>query len=782
MALEQDPDIPRSTADMRAGQPPDPPPFPVPAVTASLTPADPDQSFPGGTFGTTVASDDTSPFPPSPLGGGTPSVMQGLLEDDREALRNKIMVEGSALREQDRLDRQYSQRMEQMFSAQMATANELRPWDARREMASRKHDLWEQFGSPGFLIAMMASAFTAMPMVSALNGGAAVMNAINQGDMDAYDEAFKAWKDNTDLVLKRMDIQQRAFQNIQQLRKDNLEEFREKMAQNATMYNDTRTMNLLNYGFDKEAIEAQEGLATLQEKLASSRKALQESNAWTMMVQGDPEWPYGFDGKLKPEYASGKKRPDPQKMHAILTRANMAIDTSVPTTAEAAGLRGLYTTPGFLEMDPDPQRKMINDMLSGIAAARSTGKGTIGNEEVRRQMAVWDQNHQDASDDEKTAAHNKIYADWINNQQWGKLSTQERNMRMAENDWDNAHPEATPEEREAAHRKIFQDWADAKQHSKLSAERLKQMWNPQWLDSPQGKEWRSQQPPEVQEQYNTFVQQYSKGNIKIDPSMQGWAPEAIDAAAETFNETGMLPHYLGARTVGPQIMGAVQARALELLKERYPELKDDPQKLIAQRTKNWQLYHTQQVALNRYESGTQGQTITSMNVVVQHLQVLKDLSDAQDRSDWTRFNRIASWWGEEFGQEAPTDANVAAIIVGNEVIKAIQRGQLGTGEERDEAAKFFARFRSQEQIDGAIGIATKLLVGQLRAMKYGFMVATGQPESEFSRMLLPETRAYFSKAELDAMKPNSDVSGYTGIPSRRGNQKPLTPDDIEIIK
>ena len=89
--------------------------------------------------------------------------------------------------------------------------DDIKPWNAEKELNNRKTDLWEQFGSPGFIIAMLASSFTAMPMNSALNAGAAAMNAINSGDMDKYHKAFDAWKENSSLTLKRLDLEEKQF-------------------------------------------------------------------------------------------------------------------------------------------------------------------------------------------------------------------------------------------------------------------------------------------------------------------------------------------------------------------------------------------------------------------------------------------------------------------------------------------------------------------------------------------------------------------------------------------
>ena len=110
------------------------------------------------------------------------------------------------MRQWENREEQNRARREKMLTEQGATVEELKhgAWNANREMAKRETSLWEQFGSPAFLVAMMGSAFSAMPMNSALNAGGAAINAINQGKIADYQRAFDAWKANTDLTIKRL--------------------------------------------------------------------------------------------------------------------------------------------------------------------------------------------------------------------------------------------------------------------------------------------------------------------------------------------------------------------------------------------------------------------------------------------------------------------------------------------------------------------------------------------------------------------------------------------------
>ena len=162
--------------------------------------------------------------------------------------KQKIGAEAGMEAQRQRSDASYAARQERMLAAEGATMEDLKPWDATKEMSKRETNLWEQFGSPGFVIAMLASTFTAMPMNSALNAGAAAMNAINQGKMDDYNKAFDAWKENSNLTIKRLDIEEHEFSQIDNLRSKNMESWRAAATALATRFNDQRMLAMLQNG------------------------------------------------------------------------------------------------------------------------------------------------------------------------------------------------------------------------------------------------------------------------------------------------------------------------------------------------------------------------------------------------------------------------------------------------------------------------------------------------------------------------------------------------------
>jgi len=204
--------------------------------------------------------------------------------------RDRFDTESRILRDQESSDQSLAARQERLLSAEAMTAEDLKPWNAQQVAAATKHDLWEQFGSPGFLIAMLGSAFTAMPMVSALNGGAAAMNAINQGDLDAYDRAFEQWKTNTDLVMKRLELEQKAFDNISHLRTEDRAEYKIQLADTLAKFDHQRGLNLLENGYDEKLENAIAGQKEIRAKIAQARFDLLRNDARMKAIQSTDEY------------------------------------------------------------------------------------------------------------------------------------------------------------------------------------------------------------------------------------------------------------------------------------------------------------------------------------------------------------------------------------------------------------------------------------------------------------------------------------------------------------
>ncbi len=160
--------------------------------------------------------------------------------------------------------------------------------------------------------------------------------------------------------------------------------------------------------------------------------------------------------------------------------------------------------------------------------------------------------------------------------------------------------------------------------------------------------------------------------------------------------------------------------------------------------KDQQKLKAEQVAIQRFESGPQGNTTRSLGVVVDHLATLRELGGALQNGDVPLFNRVAQSWAEQTGQAPPTNFDTAKRIVGAEIIKALGVAGAGTADERKEAADAFSRARSPEQLDGAIKTAQKLLVGQVNGLRRQFIQSTGLPAEAFDNMLGPEAKKFLA--------------------------------------
>jgi hypothetical protein len=317
---------------------------------------------------------------------------KSILDADTKLLDQKIGAEAGMASMQAKRDEEYRGRMDHIISVESATASELKPWNAGEELKKTKTDLWEQFGSPGFVIAMLGSAFTAMPMNSALNAGAAAMNAINAGKMDDYHKAFDAWKENSRLVEKRMELEEKQFGQIDKLRSSNMEEWRAQALALTSRFNDQRMRVLLENGMNQQYFEARDALDKVRVDHVKATELI-ENNEIRRQV---------FDALR----ADSK---DPQKIAQAAADADMIM--TAPRTPEEIVVHGLVAQPGFRDLSIEEQNKKIQDAVSGVARARYGGRANPAMNEMQKQMDAWDAANPDAPKEERDAAHNKIIGD-----------------------------------------------------------------------------------------------------------------------------------------------------------------------------------------------------------------------------------------------------------------------------------------------------------------------------------------------------------------------------------
>jgi hypothetical protein len=132
---------------------------------------------------------------------------------------------------------------------------DLKPWDAKKEKQDRATSPMDQFGSFAVIASTLASAFTRRPMSNALNGAAAGMEAIQNKDQKAYDEAYTAFKDNTKIAIDRHNIQREAYEDAAKRYSTDHSAYLSQMETLTAKFGDKRAQALLDGGYFKELEE-----------------------------------------------------------------------------------------------------------------------------------------------------------------------------------------------------------------------------------------------------------------------------------------------------------------------------------------------------------------------------------------------------------------------------------------------------------------------------------------------------------------------------------------------
>ncbi len=140
-----------------------------------------------------------------------------------------------------------------------------------------------------------------------------------------------------------------------------------------------------------------------------------------------------------------------------------------------------------------------------------------------------------------------------------------------------------------------------------------------------------------------------------------------------------------------------------------------------------------------FTSGTQSNTIRSLDVAVRHMDTLEGMVDALKNKDFRAFNILGNAAGVQMGDTPVTNYEMGANILGKEVEKSlISNG--GTGQERNEAVAKFGSNGSPQQMHQGFGVARTFLNGQLKGLLRQGSAATGWDEGRLRQELqLPDT-------------------------------------------
>lgn len=170
-------------------------------------------------------------------------------------------------------------------------------------------------------------------------------------------------------------------------------------------------------------------------------------------------------------------------------------------------------------------------------------------------------------------------------------------------------------------------------------------------------------------------------------------------------------------------------------------------------------YRKKATAASAFATGSQGKTVNSLNVAVQHLAVMQQAADALNNGNVQLFNQVAKNWQAQTGNPAPTNFDTVKQMVAGEVVKAVTGAGAGGVADREHAQSILNRANSPAQLSQAIGEIKTLMGGQLSGLKLQYKNATGL--DDFETHLAPATQAALeSHGATGSRPPLSSIFGH----------------------
>lgn len=200
---------------------------------------------------------DTTPSP-APSSGGydfVDDLTKGMADTSKslgDLTRSKIKTDDAITARTDARMAEDRGIAKEYFNKEAASANDLKPWNEKQEAQKYAYDPIEAFGGIGSLFGILASAFTKAPMENALNASSAAMNAVKAGKQEEYQNAFKAWKENNELVIKRGDMMHRQMQDALELFSKDSQAGEAAMRSAALKFGDQKALVMLDHGMVPE--------------------------------------------------------------------------------------------------------------------------------------------------------------------------------------------------------------------------------------------------------------------------------------------------------------------------------------------------------------------------------------------------------------------------------------------------------------------------------------------------------------------------------------------------
>lgn len=325
--------------------------------------------------------------------------------------------------EQQRVERDRG-RMDQAFGMESAAASDPalnHPWQADKERSERIRGPLENFGSVGTIFALAASAFTRTPMTSALNAAGAAMTAMHQSDEEGYKTAYEAWKANSDLAIKRFNIERNLYEDANKLVSTDLGLWRQKRSMIAAQFDDRKRQIMLDAGMDAEVLKADEAQIKAAEGVVDLKSKMEDVELTRNIAQEKmQEWsaahPMPDVSSLPPQ--EQEKEKGRYALEQFKAKNQFMLDAKHQVAQSKSTARGLTPDQQLYDMisqkyegDPDKAQKVADEYAAAIRNRKVAG-GAGGGAKPG------------TPSDERAARYNdvkKAYPDWSDSQIWDEV-------------------------------------------------------------------------------------------------------------------------------------------------------------------------------------------------------------------------------------------------------------------------------------------------------------------------------------------------------------------------
>jgi hypothetical protein len=294
--------------------------------------------------------------------------------------------------------------MEKAYHAESASADAIPPaWNADKEQRERVRTPIEDFGSIGAIFGILASQFTKTPLTSAMNAAAAAMNATREHDEEGYKTAYEAWKDNTNLALKRFGMEREMFEDANKLISTDLASWKVKQLAIASQFDNKKAIAMLDAGMNGELLDMQEKSIVAADKL---QKVMEDQKTIDDRRQVLSAGMKQFD----------KDHPDANPYERAMARLELTRATALGKNQWQVEELNRFRSDYFMANGHEPSDKEVSAHLSSIVRRPSavSGGAPTKQKEIQRRMDVFKKEHPDATLDEVDAEYDRVSRDIAN--------------------------------------------------------------------------------------------------------------------------------------------------------------------------------------------------------------------------------------------------------------------------------------------------------------------------------------------------------------------------------